>query len=214
MSTIKYKKVRPNLHKKATTRKNIIKIYKGVDGYTDQLNGYDKKFALTYGEITLAGIQKLIDIYKSVHPISSYPSDQRVFYDLGSGIGKNVMMVASMENMLSKGVELVEHRHNIAMEAWKKTKKSVQSRVEFINKSFLDIPLHDAAWIFISNLCMSEQINKELADKLEKDLQKNTLIASSKPLPFSNNFQFVRKCHIPMTWDAASETFLYLRTSS
>ena len=210
-ATIKHK-IRPN--KKIQTRKAVRQLYKGVDGYTDQLNGYDKKFALTYGEITLAGIQKLIDIYKSVHPISSYPSDQRVFYDLGSGIGKNVMMVASMENMLSKGVELVEHRHNIAMEAWKKTKKSVQSRVEFINKSFLDIPLHDAAWIFISNLCMSEQINKELADKLEKDLQKNTLIASSKPLPFSNNFQFVRKCHIPMTWDAASETFLYLRTFS
>jgi len=188
--------------KKIQTRKAVRQIYKGVDGYTDKLKGYDKKFALTYGEITLGGIQKLIDIYKSIKPISSYPSDQRVFYDLGSGIGKNVIMVASMENMMSKGVELVEYRHNIAMEAWNKTKKSVQSRVEFINKSFLDIPLHNAAWIFISNLCMSEQINKELADKLEKDLQKNTLIASSKPLPFSDKFKFVRKCHIPMTWDA------------
>jgi hypothetical protein len=207
MLTIKHKVK----DKKIQTRKAVRQIYKGVDGYTDELKGYDKKFALTYGEITLGGIQKLIDIYKSIKPISSYPSDQRVFYDLGSGIGKNVIMVASMENMMSKGVELVEYRHNIAMEAWNKTKKSVQSRVEFINKSFLDIPLHNAAWIFISNLCMSEQINKELADKLEKDIQKNTLIASSKPLPFSDKFKFVRKCHIPMTWDASSETMIYKR---
>jgi hypothetical protein len=207
MLTIKHKVK----DKKIQTRKVVRQIYKGVDGYTDELKGYDKKFALTYGEITLGGIQKLIDIYKSIKPISSYPSDQRVFYDLGSGIGKNVIMVASMENMMSKGVELVEYRHNIAMEAWNKTKKSVQSRVEFINKSFLDIPLHNAAWIFISNLCMSEQINKKLADKLEKDLQKNTLIASSKTLPFSDKFKFVRKCHIPMTWDASSETMIYMR---
>ena len=212
MSTIKYKKVRPNLHKKATTRKNIIKIYKGMDGYTSDIDKYDKKFAYTYGEVRLSGIQKLIDTYNSIHPISSYPSNRRVFYDLGSGIGKNVIMVASMEpNILSKGVELVEYRHNIAIDAWNKVNKSIQSRVEFINKSFMDISLKDSAWIFISNLCMSEQINKELAEKLEGELQKNTLITSSKPLPFSDKFQFVKKISIPMTWDASSETLIYMK---
>ena len=183
-----------------------------MDGYTSDIDKYDKKFAYTYGEVRLSGIQKLIDTYNSIHPISSYPSNRRVFYDLGSGIGKNVIMVASMEpSILSKGVELVEYRHNIAMDAWNKVNKSVQSRVEFINKSFMDISFKDSAWIFISNLCMSEQINKELAEKLEGELQKNTLITSSKPLPFSDKFQFVKKISIPMTWDASSETLIYMK---
>jgi len=210
MSTIKFKKVKPKIHKKATTRKNVTKIYRGVDGYTSELSNYDPKFAYTYGEMRLSGIQKLIDLYKSIYPISSYPSDRRVFYDLGSGIGKNVIMVASMEpHILSKGIELVEYRHNIAMDAWNKVQKSVQSRVEFMNKSFLDVSLNNAAWIFISNMCFSEQVNKELAEKLEKELQKNTLIASSKPFVFSNKFELVKTISIPMTWDASSETLIY-----
>lgn len=197
-------------NKKYLTRKNIKKFYKGMDGYTLETEKYDKKFNLTYGEITLGGIQKLVDIYNSICPIKSYSVERRVFYDLGSGVGKNVAMVASMENILSKGVEIVEDRHNTAIIAYNKMNKSLQSRIEFINGSLFDIPLHNSAWIFVSNLLFSDELNKKLAKKLEKELQKNTLIGCSQEMQFST-IRLIKTVRIPMTWDKSSETYIYIK---
>jgi len=189
------------------TRKKIKKLYKGLNGYG--VNGsYDSKYATTYGEITLKGIEHLVDIYQKEYKVLS--DSPKVFYDLGSGIGKFVTMVAELiPTIQSKGIELVKERHETAMKVYHTLKDSVQARIEFICGSMFDYSIKDASWIFISNLCFSDQINKKLSKKIEKEVQVNTLIACSVELPFNLSKFSMKIYKIPMTWEKSSDVYFY-----
>lgn len=191
------------------THKNIKRIYGGMTGYMNDTSAYDNKFALTYGEVTLDGVKQLVNIFQR-HPITTYPVSRRVFYDLGSGIGKNVIMMASLiPSIISKGIELVNERHNMAMTAYRNIKEqSVRSRVEFIHGSLLDRSLSDAAWIYVSNLCFSSEINNQLSEKLGKELQLRALIVCSKPLDH-RYLRLIGQTTLSQTWSAESEAYVY-----
>jgi SAM-dependent methyltransferase len=188
-------------------------LYDSINGY---LNGtektYDPKFVLTYGEITYNGLQTLASIYQKTQPILSYPGGQRTFYDLGSGVGKNVIHMASIfPDLVSKGVELVQERHDKAMIVYNKLKSShLKRRVTFTCGSLFDTDVSDAAWIFISNKCFSEEVNRELAQKLNKEVKMKTLVAFSDKLPeIEVGFKYISEFPIEMSWNNSSNVFLY-----
>ena len=188
------------------TRKQIKRVYKGMDGYSDETH---QQYATTYGEMTLKGIELLVKLFEKSQPIRTYPINQQTFYDLGSGLGKNVMMVASLvPGIKSKGIELVKERHNKAMIAYNALKNKSKTNIEFICGSFFDYNVSDAAWIFISNLCFTDEINKKLTEQLENQVKQNTLIACSVELPV-NTFKLIHTGSIPMTWEKNSALYLY-----
>jgi len=188
------------------TRKHIKRVYKGMDGYSDEIH---HQYATTYGEMTLKGIELLVKLFEKTQPIRTYPINQQTFYDLGSGLGKNVMMVASLvPGIKSKGIELVKERHNKAMIAYNALKNKSKINIEFMCGSFFDYNVSDAAWIFISNLCFTDEINKKLTEQLENQVKQNTLIACSVELPV-NTFKLIYTGSIPMTWEKNSALYLY-----
>ena len=193
------------------TRKQIKHIYKGINGY---MNGYNdelyKNHTTIYGEITLKGIEQLVKLFEKTQPIRTYPNNQQTFYDLGSGIGKNVIMVASLvPGIKSKGIELVKERHNKAMNVYHSFKNKLKENIEFICGSFFDYNVSDAAWIFISNLCFTDEINKKLTEQLENQVKQNTLIACSVELPVNIAFKLIHIYLIPMTWEKQSILYFY-----
>ena len=190
------------------TRKQIKRVYKGMDGY--ETNEKHEQYVTTYGEMTLKGIELLIKLFEKSQPIRTYPINQQTFYDLGSGLGKNVMMVASLvPGIKSKGIELVKERHNKAMVAYNTFKNKSKTNIEFICGSFFDYNISDAAWIFISNLCFTDEINKKLTEQLENQVKQNTLIACSVELPTNDAFTLIYTGSIPMTWEKNSALYLY-----
>ena len=190
------------------TRKQIKRVYKGMDGY--ETNEKHEQYVTTYGEMTLKGIELLIKLFEKSQPIRTYPINQQTFYDLGSGLGKNVMMVASLvPGIKSKGIELVKERHNKAMVAYNTFKNKSKTNIEFICGSFFDYNISDAAWIFISNLCFTDEINKKLTEQLENQVKQNTLIACSVELPVNDAFTLIYTGSIPMTWEKNSALYLY-----
>jgi len=194
------------------THKHIKTIYGKMDGYGVNLEGYNPKYPTVYGEITVDGLKLLKNAFHDIHPILTYPASQRTFYDLGSGIGKNVIMMASLvPEIMSKGIELVKDRHAMAITAYQKiTDKSISSRIHLECGSFTDASLLDAAWIFVSNLCFSPELNKLLSNKLAKDVYRNTLIACSSELQHPS-FQLLKQVKIPMTWDENSIVYIYTK---
>jgi hypothetical protein len=189
------------------TRKQIKRVYKGMDGYKD--DELHEKYITTYGEMTLKGIELLVKLFEKSQPIRTYPINQQTFYDLGSGLGKNVMMVASLvPGIKSKGIELVKERHNKAMIAYNALKNKSKENIEFICGSFFDYNVSDAACIFISNLFFTDEINKKLTEQLENQVKQNTLIACSVELPV-NIFKLIYTGSIPMTWEKNSALYLY-----
>lgn len=198
--------------RRASTRKHMKKLYEGMTGYGVNTAGYDPKFAVTYGEIVEDGFEKLLRGFNDIQDISSYPPERRTFYDLGSGIGKTVYAVASlMPEIKTKGVEMVKDRHNVAMVAYNNIQNNhIKKRIEFINASLFDINVSDAAWIFISNLCFKDETNKETGEKLAKELAPNSIVAVSKSIPFpSDTFIMIKRCDVPMTWDANHQLYMY-----
>ena len=188
------------------TRKQIKRVYKGMDGYSDEIH---EKYTTTYGEMTLKGIEQLVKLFEKTQPIRTYPINQQTFYDLGSGLGKNVMMVASLvPGIKSKGIELVKERHDKAIIAYNALKHKSKTNIEFICGSFFDYNVYDAAWIFISNLCFTDEINKKLTEQLEEQVNQNILIACSVELPV-NTFKLIYTGSIPMTWEKNSALYLY-----
>lgn len=203
----KSKKRRKVKHRKSI-RNHINKIFEGIKGNGLDDKEYDPKFATTYGELTLEGIEGLVKEYKKVKKIETYPTERQVFYDLGSGTGKIVMMVAALlPSLKAYGIELVKHRHEKALTALEQTNS--KNNITFLHGSFLDYDIRDAGWIFISNLCFSNDMNKEIAEKIEKEVQKDTLIACSRHLPLDpNHFEDI-KFVLAMTWEKKSSAHLY-----
>ena len=190
------------------TRKNMEKIYQNRSGYMSNLSKYNE-YHTTYGEVTQEGIEKLINAFSS-QPITTYDNKRRTFYDLGSGIGKNVIVVASLvPEIKSKGVEIVQERHDMALDALKQIRtKNVKDRIEFICGSFMDINLEDAAWIYLSNLCFTQDLNKQMSVKLNKEIGINTMIACSAELELPDCYS-IEKLNIPMSWNKHSMIYLY-----
>ena len=70
-------------------------LYTGVDGYRVSALAQQRPFlagrALTYGEITPAGFAAILD--------DLGPKARGIFYDLGSGTGKAVLLAALLETV-------------------------------------------------------------------------------------------------------------------
>lgn len=75
-------------------------LYRDIDGFTISMNNRRRlnleSKELTYGEITLPALIKILD---QVHP-----KDDDIFYDLGCGTGKVVIAAALLRNWKKSAV--------------------------------------------------------------------------------------------------------------
>lgn len=200
-------RVRKGLH-------DLAEYYNGLNGFGASTVGANR--STTYGEISLSGVQPLVDAFKRFAPLSGFDKAHRNFIDIGSGIGKGVIGVAMLvPEIQSNGIEIVHERHEMALTARKRIHaNSLASRIHFRYGSFLDPPyvFKSACWIFISNLSFSDDLQAELAKRLEAECQSKCLIISSKELPLKAPFECIdRGIVIPMSWSAMSTCFVYRR---
>lgn len=163
-------------------------------------DGGGLKYNFTYGELTKEG---LIDLLKN------YDTNEKTFYDLGSGKG-NVLIYASEEfNNLKNiiGIELDQNRHTEACKNIKKNKK--EDKITVINDDILSNKFNygDADFIYISNLCFPEDVNEALSKKLNSEVKNGAVIFSSKFLDFKGNSE-CSKTKVKQTWIESSNIFI------
>jgi Histone methylation protein DOT1 len=204
----KTRRGRPN--KRAVTRRNLNKVYTGISGYGGNTAGLDPRFPTTYGEVKVESIEKLVEFFQSASPARA----GRAFYDLGSGAGKVVLGVAHLvPGLKARGVELVPTRHDLAVLALSRLEDPrVKSRVEFTCGSMMDTALADAQWIYLSNLCFSAELNKEIAEKIGREVVAGTVLVCSSELPLDlTQFERLPDRNLPMTWSDTSTVRVYRR---
>jgi hypothetical protein len=198
-------------------RRNLVqldKIFEGINGFGGTgVEGY----MTTYGEVTSHAIQIMSGIFNKVTPISSFGSHQRVFYDLGCGVGKVVVGMAILHPELKcRGIEIVPERiRQAGVATGRIAVKSLAARIKFQNGSFLapEVHLRDAAYIFVSNLCLTAETQQELCEKMERECSAGCVVVASKEFPFKADgpFRFVEKAIVPMSWSADSSAHVYRR---
>jgi hypothetical protein len=192
----------------------LDKLFEGISGFGGM--GVEG-FATMYGEVTPAGIQMMSDIFKKVTPVTSFGSHQRVFYDLGCGVGKIVVGMAILHpEIKARGIEIVPERiRQAGVATGRILVKGLAARIKFQNGSFLapEVHLRDAAYIFVSNMCFSEEVQQQLGEKMERECSAGCVVVASKEFPFRADgpFRLLEMAPVPMSWSSDSKVRVYRR---
>jgi SAM-dependent methyltransferase len=192
------------------SRKKTLKFNKLYDG----LSGFDssENSDVKYYELKAESIPILYEIYSRYAPLSNIIGSYKNFYDLGCGVGKNVLGLTALNSSLKGvGVELISERvqqANTALQRLRDT--SIKQRVEFVCLSFLDdsINYSNACWVFISNLYFNDNTNQQLSEKLERELNTGSIVVCSKALN-STKFEQLNYITLPMSWSDESKVYVY-----
>lgn len=163
-------------------------------------NGYAK----TYGELTLKGLKKLMRKIKTKN---------KVFVDMGSGNGSVVINMVKTYPDIKKviGIELNKERYDYSVKRVKnELKKSQQKKVELIYGDFFgdDIDYKNVDFVYISNLCFSDIINRKIAIKLNKELKPRARVFSSRELTGINTSNKTRTT-VKQSWRCDSNINKY-----
>ena len=108
-------------------------------------------------------------------------------------------------------LEVVSERVQQANTALQRVRDtSIRQRVEFVCLSFLDdsINYSNACWIFISNLCFTEDVKQNLVEKLERELGRGVIVVCTKELN-SDKFEQLNHITLPMSWSDESKVYVY-----
>ena len=155
-------------------------FYNHIGGNLDNSEFLKKNYAYTYGELTYNGLESIL---KNIN------CKDKIFYDLGSGKGNVIINSIKLSPSLNKsiGIELSKQRHREALEKLNSLSNSQKSKIKFLNEDILsnNINLNDADIIYISNLCFSDDINRQIAQKLDNEIKSGTIIFCSKKLPLT-----------------------------
>ena len=196
----------------------LDEYFRGISGFGMNLIG-NTEHVTTYGEVSNQGLHVLAELFKRHAPLSKFGTGSRNFFDLGCGVGRVVLGIALLvPEIHSNGIEIVPERIRLAQAAASRIhSKNLSSRIQIRQGSFLDpgISYNSVCWIFISNLCFNPEIQRALAERLEKECSPGCVIICSKELPFSTDAARFEKIDsgivVPMTWSATSTCNIYRR---
>lgn len=161
--------------------------------------------APTYGEILPKSVSAILEDLKL--------TENDVFYDLGSGVGKVTLQVY-LESPVKKsvGVELSPTRHAYAMKVYGKLKDAGKLQnnrdLVFLEENIMETKIDDATVIFLCSTCFSSELMDVLAHKI-KHLKKGTKILTLKDFHKPEGLKLIKTYTLPMTWTEASAVHLY-----
>jgi hypothetical protein len=151
-----------------------------------------------YGEITENSFKKVLD------SLSINKND--IIYDLGSGRGKTVTQAYLLTPAKCIGIELSKTRHKIALRAKKILKAN--SRLQFLNKNMLKCNLSNATIVYLCSTCFSDDLLKNIVNKLTRSKHKVTII-SLKKLSESPKIRQVKTLQIKTSWTDNTSCTIY-----
>ena len=204
--------------KVVTTRKktlkrpsNISKIYNGLTGFNIDTSKYPEH-KTTYGELLPESIPVLYEVFSNYAPLNKISQPYRNFYDIGCGIGKVVLGMASQHSFLkSTGIEIIPERVIQANTALQRIKdESLKKRIEILCISMLDdsVKYTNACWVFVSNLCFDSEINEKLFEKLANEVKSGCIVICSKQTT-NTNFDQINHISLPMSWSNEAKVYIY-----
>lgn len=213
-------------------KKIITEMYKGLDAIISEEER--SRCSATggspvYGEILYDSCAVLISEMKL--------TENDVFYDLGSGLGKFITQVYVTSPVKKAwGIEFSENRFERAQKATKNLEKIQGAAFEcenkmrkafdknplektkgkkfgFSNQDMLKADLSDATVVFTCSTCFSPEFMQKLTNKLA-DVGDGLRILTLVQLPYHKHVHYVTMYILPMTWSQETPVYSYIVDSS
>ncbi|PIY68950.1 hypothetical protein COY90_03195 [Candidatus Roizmanbacteria bacterium CG_4_10_14_0_8_um_filter_39_9] len=192
------------------TEGKFEQLYLHVDGYAiskkaiSKLSRYYSGYM--YGEITYRGFLRMLAMAR--------PKKNEVFYDLGSGTGKVVILAAMLANFSKVvGVEIFQELLDASQKVLDHYKElsglnnSFSQSVVFIHGNFNDVDFSEADVIFMNATAWSYEFGVPFIRKLEQ-LKKGARIITSTLVIKSNKFKINPIGSIDFSW-GDEEVFIH-----
>jgi predicted RNA methylase len=197
--------------KKSLARKIFEELYSKENGYLISRQARKKRGIndrkLTYGEV------KFDSFYKIIREVS--PTFNKVFYDLGSGNGKAVIL-ASLFGDFKKlvGIEILDELVASAQRILSKYKRllkenlpeKLEQEIKFVKGDMLKSDFSEADVVFTHSTCFDEEFMRALAEKMEGLKKGSFVITITQQLP-SPLFRQIKKDTIDLSWGQGTVYF-------
>lgn len=188
-------------------------LYGDVNGYEISNRARQKRpfydRAQTYGEVSVESMYQIITEVK--------PKENEVFYDLGSGTGKAVMLAAMFFPLKkSAGIELLDDLHESAKTVLKRynseilphlNDKEKKTEILFLIGDLLEQDLTDGDIVFIHSTCFDPEMMQVIEQKLAKELKKGSRVITVTKTLISDVFHNYKYKEFNMAWGRATAFF-------
>ena len=191
-----------------TTRFIFNQLYSGVDGYRLSAAGKTRLAAedksLTYGEVSL---ESMVTILATVEPSAGH-----IFYDLGAGTGKAVLLAALLPPFWEvRGIEILDELYEKSQEVLERFETGVRphlpeeqiGKIHFIKGDILHHDFSDGDVVLAQTTCFPENLMLDLEEKLEKLKPGSKVITLSQSLR-SPLFEMTHSGKCRMGWGEAT----------
>lgn len=174
-------------------------VFRNIDGFSVTRLTLQPSMASTYGEIRCKGVENIYRLARA-HDITT-------FIDIGSGVGKALVLAKLMGFEKCVGVENNESRHRQAVVVKNRLPDRVRRDIEM---HYLDALAYDLTVftkpvvIFISNLLWPNDLCSKFTQKIIQEVPPGSLIVCSKYSYYvkdKERLRNVRMLETPMSWD-------------
>jgi len=159
----------------------------------------------TYGYMCWGGVAQML---------GTVITERKVFYDLGSGVGRPVFAAAMQFSRLKKavGIELSKQRHEQAVHICSKIEnEGIKDKIELRCENILESDISDADIVYISSLCFSKNILERIGKYLNSQLKRGAIVFTSKETPMARAEQ-EKGPIVAMSWNAQHQLHKYVVT--
>jgi hypothetical protein len=191
----------------------LAKVYQHTQGFQSYSSLQRQQFSeqgvcITYGELLYASVKKIIRTLKL--------SEDDVFLDLGSGLGKCAMQVF-MQTPAKKiiGIEASSALHLSALTAQQKVKIELpylwdDRAFDLVEGNFLQASWQRATAVYSCSTCFTQELLVAMGRKMNEEKQL-TQILSLRPLPSLERLRLQDVFSVECSWDSALCYYYTLR---
>ena len=183
----------------------IENVYKNNPFINVPHDGMGEQYSLTYGELTNDGVKTIkncLEKYKN-------PNDM-TFIDLGSGDGKALTYAIANGFKKAKGVEIVEERHNVAVDTINKL-DDIKDDITLHKGDIFKLDpsfFKDKSAIFVSNLLFPPNTRQQLIKFLSDNTTDDTILFVSRIPDNLHKFKLIEELKVPMSWNNESRCYV------
>lgn len=194
--------------------KNIYtKVFQNINGYGVSLLEKESNLSnpmfkdLLYGETPIELLYALFYL----DPVNKYLEKAKTFYDLGSGIGNNVIGASLIHNFdKCIGVELLNSLYNLSLEAKNNLKyldKNAENKIKFHNDNILNFDISDADIVYFSCPTKNDELRFQMEEKFKTVKSGTIFLSLIHQFRNNNDFELISNRMVKSAWGEAPMMF-------